>query len=237
MKKSKEVFHKIAFYSGRLWGEGKQAMTRLSQFKESLPEMIRRGLVFSCFLTFGVFLLRAGSLDQRLPSREKIKQRFRNVLPEDIAERLAEVVTEQKRFPTTFQIKKMCEVMGRSLPLESKQELLKLLIAFLRIDGGIEIRELEGLRWVAEKMGMEREAFDRLFNTFSPNTAFVNTDSFYAILGVDKSASPEEIRRAYRRLASMHHPDRFATQSAEVQRAAHHKFIEINKTFQRLKGN
>lgn len=31
---------------------------------------------------------------------------------------------------------------------------------------------------------------------------------YYEILGVDRSASDEEIKRSYRRLAMQHHPDR-----------------------------
>lgn len=32
--------------------------------------------------------------------------------------------------------------------------------------------------------------------------------TFYAVLGVDKSATPEEIKASYRKLASVTHPDR-----------------------------
>ena len=31
---------------------------------------------------------------------------------------------------------------------------------------------------------------------------------YYQVLGVDKTASQDDIKRAYRRLASKHHPDR-----------------------------
>lgn len=35
-----------------------------------------------------------------------------------------------------------------------------------------------------------------------------NTNKFYDILGVDKKASQEQIRKAYRKLAAKNHPDR-----------------------------
>ena len=41
----------------------------------------------------------------------------------------------------------------------------------------------------------------------------------YKLLGVEYSADPSEIRRAHRRLARQHHPDRFPAGSAEQQQA------------------
>lgn len=54
-----------------------------------------------------------------------------------------------------------------------------------------------------------------------------NSD-YYAILGVVKSASQEEIKKAYRKLALQYHPDRNKTKEAEE------KFKEITKAYEVL---
>jgi DnaJ-class molecular chaperone len=50
--------------------------------------------------------------------------------------------------------------------------------------------------------------------------------NYYSKLGVDKSASPEEIKRAYKKLAMQHHPDRGGDQKT---------FQEINEAYDTLK--
>src|SRR3989344_7511236 len=51
---------------------------------------------------------------------------------------------------------------------------------------------------------------------------------FYQVLGVSKTASPEELKRAYRKLALQYHPDKNKTKEAEE------KFKEINHAYEVL---
>jgi preprotein translocase subunit Sec63 len=53
----------------------------------------------------------------------------------------------------------------------------------------------------------------------------------YAVLGVEHSATPEVIRRAYKQRAREHHPDRQAGGSAQQERATA-KMAEINAAYQ-----
>lgn len=57
---------------------------------------------------------------------------------------------------------------------------------------------------------------------------------YYEVLGVDKNATPEELKKAYRKLALEHHPDRVAKLGDDVRRAAEKKFQEINAAKERI---
>src|SRR3989344_2954216 len=50
--------------------------------------------------------------------------------------------------------------------------------------------------------------------------------NYYQVLGVEKSASEEDIKKAYRKLAHQHHPDKSGGDDA--------KFKEINEAYQVL---
>ena len=54
---------------------------------------------------------------------------------------------------------------------------------------------------------------------------------FYEILGVGKTASDDEIKKAYRKLAMKHHPDR---NQGEASKAAEEKFKEAKEAYEML---
>ncbi|XP_069490591.1 dnaJ homolog subfamily C member 7 isoform X2 [Ambystoma mexicanum] len=54
---------------------------------------------------------------------------------------------------------------------------------------------------------------------------------YYRILGVDKNASEDDIKKAYRKRALMHHPDRHSGATSDVQKEEEKKFKEVGEAF------
>lgn len=61
-------------------------------------------------------------------------------------------------------------------------------------------------------------------------------DDPYAALGLDREASDAEIDKAYRRLISQHHPDRYANDPAEARERAEARAREINRAYDRIRA-
>ena len=57
----------------------------------------------------------------------------------------------------------------------------------------------------------------------------------YSVLGVGSDASPEEIKRAFRRLANKYHPDKVSHMGDEFRELAERRFKEIQEAYQKLK--
>ena len=55
---------------------------------------------------------------------------------------------------------------------------------------------------------------------------------FYEVLGVDRNASPDEMKRAYRKLAMRHHPDRNPDDETAEQ-----KFKDVSEAYDILKDD
>ena len=53
----------------------------------------------------------------------------------------------------------------------------------------------------------------------------------YKILGIERSASGDDIKRAYRKLALKHHPDRHSQADPEVREEEEKKFKEVSSAY------
>ena len=56
----------------------------------------------------------------------------------------------------------------------------------------------------------------------------------YEVLGIDRNASRDEIKRAYRELAKKYHPDRVAHLGKEHQDGAEEKFRQVQQAYEQL---
>lgn len=63
-----------------------------------------------------------------------------------------------------------------------------------------------------------------------------NIDRSYRLLGINKTATIEQIKASYRQKIREVHPDSVATKSKEEQEKAKRKALEINEAYQILKS-
>lgn len=112
-------------------------------------------------------------------------------------------------------------------------------------DGEFHSKEKEILYVIAEHLGFTRFELDRLlqmvegqqhFHETEQNQGATEEDS-YKVLGIDSSATDKEIKRAYRKLMSQHHPDKLASKGLpeEMMTLAKEKAQDIQCAYETLR--
>lgn len=94
---------------------------------------------------------------------------------------------------------------------------------------GIAPEERRWIRQVAAQMGLTEEQL-RIIEAEAP---FLDAQAAQ-ILGVPRSASQEQLRRVYRRLASHFHPDTTVVLADEQRRSSEGAFVKIREAYERL---
>jgi DnaJ like chaperone protein len=115
------------------------------------------------------------------------------------------------------------------------RDLVSLLLKIAWADGRLDPAEEALIRSIASDLGLGKREYDEAAALFSRN----NLPGAYALLGVDPSASVEEIKKSYRRLAREYHPDTLAAKGLpeDFTRFANEKLQAINEAYQRIRDS
>ena len=102
-------------------------------------------------------------------------------------------------------------------------QLVNFLVLISQADGNVDPTEITAIRECGNWLGLSQSDIDSLLSLKGDTL-----DEAYKVLGVSPDATDDEIRKAYRKLALEHHPDRVAALGEDVRKAAEKKFQEIN---------
>jgi DnaJ like chaperone protein len=112
----------------------------------------------------------------------------------------------------------------------ARLQLLHFLTGIAQADGMVSREELAVLRQIAAALGIPKADSDSVFAMFDNGA-----DAAYQILEIDKSATDDEVKKAYRRMAVKHHPDKVSNLGSDIQKAAEEKFKKIQQAYDIIK--
>jgi DnaJ like chaperone protein len=117
------------------------------------------------------------------------------------------------------------------------EELLVGLFEVARADGELNPAEVDFLRRVARIFGFETGAFEQIRARFSATARNMSgADDAYAVLGLSRGATDDEIKQTYRKLVREHHPDRLVAKGLpeEMVERANRTLAAINAAYDRI---
>ena len=127
-------------------------------------------------------------------------------------------------------LQRICQDIQMRLQPAVRTQLLHYLFGIAKADGDVSQEEIDVIQRISNMLGVSSVDFESVKNMF-----YRNIDSDYTILGIDASASDDEVKKAYRKMAIKFHPDKVAQMGEEYQKGAKEKFQQIQDSYEALK--
>ena len=109
-------------------------------------------------------------------------------------------------------------------------QVLHFLYGIANSDGIIEQVEIDKIDEIAKNLKINYADIESIKAMF-----IKSTDSSYRILEVDKEASVDEIKKAYREMAKKYHPDRIRSKEKSLLKGAEEKFRQVQEAYEAIK--
>lgn len=128
-------------------------------------------------------------------------------------------------------LRDVCLQIRNHMDYSSRLQLLHLLFNISVADSAIHPSEVEVIEKISSYLGVSSNDFRSIKNMFIPET-----DSAYKILEIERSATNDEVKKAYRRMAMKYHPDKVSTLGEDIRKAADEKFRKVNEAYNKIKA-
>lgn len=124
----------------------------------------------------------------------------------------------------------VCSQIRNNMGYSGRLQMVHYLFGIAMADGAGHQSEIDVIETAAQYLGISSAEFK------SVKAMFVkDTNSAYKILEIDASATDDEVKKAYRKMAVKYHPDKVSHLGEDVQKAAKEKFQQLNEAYEQIK--
>lgn len=131
-----------------------------------------------------------------------------------------------------YPLRDVCRQIQRSMDHPSRLELIHILYGLSASDGDVHEKEVHVIQSIANYLNINKNDYESIKAVFAKDS-----EAPYRLLEIDPSASGQEVKKAYRKMANKYHPDKVSHLGKEMQDLAKEKFIAVNDAYQQIKKN
>ena len=167
-----------------------------------------------------------GSVSQR--ELDYVRQYFVGTYGKDKANAIFRTFNEiNKKREVSAQ--RICTYLNQRTRYEVRLQLLHFLFGIAQADGSVSTLETNKIHEIAGYLRVALRDFESIKAMF-----IKSADNAYRILEIDKTATDDEVKKAYRTMAKKYHPDRVNTQDEAIKKGAEEKFKEVQKAYEQI---
>lgn len=126
--------------------------------------------------------------------------------------------------------RQVCLQIRQFMPHASRLQLMHFLFGIAKADTHISPQEVDEIRKIASYLNINQYDFESIKAMF-----FDSSGNDYKILEVPKTASNDEVKKAYRKMAKKYHPDKLQGLGEEHLKGAKEKFQSIQTAYENIK--
>lgn len=132
----------------------------------------------------------------------------------------------KKDIPT----KQVCEQVRYYMEHAMRLQLLHYLFGIASADGNVDKSEVSLIEQIASYLGISEKDITSIKAMF-----YKDKSQSYKILELSESASDDEVKKAYRKMAMKYHPDKVRGLGEQVEASASEKFRAVQEAYEHLK--
>ena len=127
-------------------------------------------------------------------------------------------------------LKDVCEQIKQNMDYAARLQMMHFLFGIANADNEMVASEISILQSIAKYLGINDSDYTSIKAMFIEDAT-----SAYQVLEIESSATNEEVKKAYRKMAVKYHPDKVAHMGEEVQQGAGEKFRKVNEAYEKIK--
>ncbi len=207
-------------------GFSKEDVERAKQFKTSSVNTQAGDFEISLLILSSLVIKADGKVNET--ELVFVRNHFKRMYGE---ERAANAFKLFKGFIKSNKIstRQVCLQIRQNITHASRLQLVHFLFGIAKADGFVSEVEVDVIKSISGYLGVSSYDFESIKAMF-----YDSSDSSYRILGIEKTATDIEVKKAYRKMAKKYHPDKLQHLGEQLKKGAEEKFKEVQIAYDQI---